>query len=87
MRLARSNSWNDAMAGLRRFHLGCVITVVGFAGGCSTLDLPADTPLSSQMSGGDDQIAEIRETALADPFPTAAEAGLDSKSEPDSTDE
>lgn len=88
MRLVRSNALNDAISTLRQLMVGCAIVVVGFSGGCSTMALPGDAPLNSlQNAEDDDQIAEIRETALADPFPSAAEAGLDSPEEPEPTDE
>ncbi len=87
MRPVWSYAVNVALVNLRLFMVGCAFMVVGFAGGCSTMDLPVDAPLTSLQNGEDDQIEEIRETALADPFPTAAEAGLDTPAEPEPTDE
>jgi len=54
----------------------CVIAVTALCG-CSTIDLPTNGISTSQMiSDEEEHLSEIRKTALADPFPSAADAGL-----------
>lgn len=59
-----------------------VLLSAATAVGCSSIDLPADANLATTDTMEDEErLAKVRESALADPFPTAAEAGLETGSE------
>ncbi len=58
-------------------------TIVGMAlsGGCASIDLPTDSIPVSRKTSQEEYLSKIRKTALADPFPSAAEVGLKSADE------